>query len=271
MIYADLHCHTTCSDGSESPQQLIQLAKQIGLKGISITDHDSIDAYKEAIPAAKAIGIRLGTGVEFSCEFQGISLHLLGYDFDLTNLGIHQLCERHRKRRESRNLAILAKLRAAGMPIAYEELLAASKGTIGRPHIAQLMLEKGYVKNLREAFNRYIGETGTCYDSCYDSGEPFTVEATIQVIHAAKGKAFVAHPQLLPPEFPVEELLKLPLDGLECYYCRLFKKAWVEYAQSRGWIMSGGSDFHGSSKSEGELGCSGVDEATYDRIFQNYP
>jgi len=262
--FADLHCHTTCSDGSVSPLELIQLAKQIGLKGLSITDHDSIDAYEVAIPAAKAAGIRLGTGVEFSCEFQGISLHLLGYDFDLKNHEIHQLCKRHQKRRESRNKAILAKLTEAGMPIPYEELLAKASGsTIGRPHIAELMVEKKYVKNLREAFNHYIGEGR----KCFDPGEPFTVEEAIRVLHHAKGKAFVAHPQLLPEEFPICDLLKLPFDGLECYYSRLFKKSWVEIALAKGWIMSGGSDFHGSSKPETELGCCGVDEETFNKIF----
>jgi predicted metal-dependent phosphoesterase TrpH len=261
--FADLHCHTTCSDGSVTPVELIQLAKQLGLKGLSITDHDSIDAYQTAIAAAKAAGIRLGTGVEFSCEFQGTSLHLLGYDFDLNNSGIQQLCLRHKKRREVRNLAILAKLEKAGMPISYEELQAKGGNTIGRPHIAQLMVEKGYVKNLREAFNHYIGEG----KQCYDPGEPFTVEEAIDVIHGAGGKAFVAHPQLLPNEFPVEELLKLPFDGLECFYCRIFKKSWAEYAEARGWIMSGGSDFHGSTKPENELGCSGVDEETFNKIF----
>ena len=265
--FADLHCHTTCSDGSATPVELIQLAKQIGLKGLSITDHDSIDAYQTATDAAKAAGIRLGTGVEFSCEFQGISLHLLGYDFDLKNPGIHQLCQRHQKRREVRNLAILAKLDKAGMPIRYDELLAKASGnTIGRPHIAQIMVEKGYVKNLREAFNQHIGEGR----KCYDPGVPFTVEEAINVIHAAKGKVFVAHPQLLPVEFPVEDLLKLPFDGLECFYSRLFKKSWAETAEVRGWIMSGGSDFHGSAKPENELGCCGVDEETFNRIFQNF-
>ena len=242
--------------------ELIQLAKQMGLKGLSITDHDSIDAYEEAVPAAKAAGIRLGTGVEFSCEFQGISLHLLGYDFDLKNPQIQELCQRHKKRREIRNLAILAKLDKAGMPIRYEEL----KGTtIGRPHIAQLMVEKGYVKNLREAFNQYLGEG----KKCYDPGTPFTVEEAIEVIHAAGGKAFVAHPQLLPDAFPVEDLLKLSLDGLECFYCRLFKKSWADYAEAKGWIKSGGSDFHGSAKPENELGCSGVDEETFNKIFKH--
>jgi 3',5'-nucleoside bisphosphate phosphatase len=261
--FADLHCHTTCSDGSSSPLELIQLAKHRGLKGLSITDHDTIDAYQTAIPAAKAAGLLLGTGVEFSCQFQGISLHLLGYDFDLKNPGIHQLCQRHKKRRESRNRAILAKLDEAGMPIDYEELLVYGN-TIGRPHIAQLMVEKGYVKNLREAFNHYIGEG----KKCYSAGEPFTVEEAIDVLHQAGGKAFVAHPQLLPEEFPLEDLLKLSFDGLECYYSRLFIKSWVEIAQERGWLMSGGSDFHGSIKPETELGCCGVDQETFNKIFQ---
>lgn len=95
------------------------------------------------------------------------------------------------------------------------------------------------------------------------------MEEAIDVIHAAGGKVFVAHPQLLPEEFPVEELLKLPFDGLECFYSRLFKKAWAEYADGRGWIKSGGSDFHGSGKPENELGCSGVDEETFNKIFEH--
>lgn len=264
--YADLHCHTNCSDGSTSPAELIELATKLELKGLSITDHDSIEAYQSAIPAAQKANIRLGTGVEFSCEFQGISLHLLGYDFDLKNTGIHQLCLRHQKRREVRNLAILAKLALSGMPISYDELRTSAQGkTVGRPHIAQLMVEKGYVKNLREAFNLYIGEG----KKCYDPGQPFTVEEAIEVLHAAKGKAFIAHPQLLPDEFPVDALLKLPFDGIECYYSRLFKKSWAEIADVRGWIKSGGSDFHGSVKPETELGSSGVDEEIFNKIFQN--
>lgn len=263
--FADLHCHTNCSDGTVSPAELIQLAKKIGLKGLSITDHDTIDAYQTAIPAAKEAGLLLGAGVEFSCEFHGISLHLLGYDFDVKNPAIQQLCDRHRKRREFRNQAILQKLTEHGMPITYDELLAKTQGrTIGRPHIAQIMVEKGYVKNFREAFNHYIGEGR----KCYAPGEPFTVEEAIDVLHSAGGKAFVAHPQLLPEEFPVEALLKLPFDGLECYYSRLFKKFWVEMAEAKGWLMSGGSDFHGTVKPEIELGCSGVDHETFHQIFE---
>ena len=115
-------------------------------------------------------------------------------------------------------------------------LAKASGNTIGRPHIAQLMVEKGYVKTFREAFNHYIGEA----EKVLRSWRAFTVDEAIRVIHAAKGKVFVAHPQLLPSEFPVEALLKLPFDGLECFYSRLFKKLWAEYADLRGWINERG-------------------------------
>jgi hypothetical protein len=266
MYFADLHTHTSCSDGSLSPLELIRYAKEIGLQGLSITDHDSIEAYETAVPAAKEAGLILGAGVEFSCVFHGISLHLLGYDFNLEDGAVYELCERHRMRRERRNQAILEKLKEKEMPIDYEELLAKAKGKIiGRPHIAQLMVEKGYVKNIREAFNHYIAEG----KKCYVQGEPFTVEEAIEILHGAGGKAFAAHPQLLPEEFPVSELLKLPLDGLECYYSRLFKKSWLEIALANDLLISGGSDFHGSVKPEIELGCSGVDKETFYRIFEH--
>src|SRR5438046_1779500 len=105
MIWADLHCHSDCSDGSASPQELILEAKRIDLQGLSITDHDTIAAYPAAIRMALDTGIHLGSGVEFSCEFEGKSLHLLGYDFLIDSVEIQHLCERHQKRRENRNRA----------------------------------------------------------------------------------------------------------------------------------------------------------------------
>jgi predicted metal-dependent phosphoesterase TrpH len=104
---ADLHCHTTCSDGTFSPEQLLHLAKERGLSGISITDHDTIEAYSTAAAIAKQLGIKLGSGVEFSSVFQNLSVHILGYDFDLHSPAISKLCERHRLRRKDRNKKIL--------------------------------------------------------------------------------------------------------------------------------------------------------------------
>jgi hypothetical protein len=249
-----------------TPKELVYHAKKAGLQGLSITDHDSVDAFPVAIQAAKEVGLHLGSGVEFSCEFQGHSIHLLGYDFNHLDKQIHDLCGRHHKRREHRNRAILKKLEEFGMPVSYEELLGKARGrTIGRPHIAEIMLEKGYVKTIRDAFNLYIAEG----EKCYAPGEPFHVQEAIDVLHAAHGKAFIAHPQLLPKDLAVDELLKFPFDGAECFYSRLAKKKWIEIATRKKLLMSGGSDFHGSIKPEVELGCNGVDKETFYRIFEH--
>ncbi len=263
-FWADLHCHTTCSDGTVTPKDLVWKAKAIGLKGLSITDHDTLDAYPEALQAAQEAGIRLGTGIEFSCQFEKTSLHLLGYGFNLDHPALLKLCERHLYRRESRNRAILDQLKNQGIEISYDELISKASGkTVGRPHIAQLMVEKGVVKNLREAFHQYIAEG----KKCYVQGEAFQPQEAIDVIHSAGGKAFIAHPQLLPGDIALDRLLRLPFDGIECYYARLFQRSWLEIAKARGWIVSGGSDFHGTVKPELELGCSGVDQNTFERIF----
>lgn len=264
---ADLHCHSTCSDGTLSPVELIALAKERGLSGLSITDHDTVAAYTTAIPAAKAAGIRLGTGVEFSCEHQGISVHILGYDYLLDASSIKELCARHKKRRTERNRAILANLKQHRMPIDEEELKKfGEERTIGRPHIAQLMIEKGYVSSLKDAFNRYLGEGKLCYAK----GEVFTALEAITSLHQAEGKAFVAHPQLLPKKSSLKEILALPFDGIECYYSLFAKETaqkWLDIAKTKKWLISGGSDFHGAVKPNIALGCSFVDQETFDRIF----
>lgn len=269
MLKADLHCHSNCSDGSLTPQELVLLAKERGLWGLSITDHDTIEAYEKAIPAAKEEGIRLGTGVEFSCEHLGISIHLLGYDFLLTNAGIREFCARHQTRRKERNLAMLKQLNKKGVLIKEEELLLLGKGkTIGRPHIAQLMEKKGYVSSLREAFDKYLAE-GKC---CYVSGESFSLQETIDVIHQAGGKAFLAHPHLIPKTLSLKEVLRFPLDGIESYYSKMTGdqvKPWLALVQKKGLLFSGGSDFHGSAKPEVSLGASFVTKEIFEKIFEH--
>jgi len=268
---ADLHCHSNCSDGSSTPAELVKLAVEKGLSGLAITDHDTTLAYETAVAAAKEAGILLGTGIEFSCEFQGISLHLLGYDYLLNSPAVEQLCLRHRKRRLDRNRAILAELKKQKMPIEEEELLQSHAGkSIGRPHIAQIMVRKGYVASVRDAFHRYLGEG----EKCYVAGEPFPPEEAIAALHEAKGKAFIAHPHLLPKGSPLEKILELPFDGIECFYARFPKNGcekWLRIAEKKGWLISGGSDFHGTVKPESPLGSSFVDKKVFDSIFQNLP
>lgn len=155
---ADLHCHSTCSDGSLSPSELIEQAHREGLKGLSITDHDSVEAYPDVFFSAFKYRIQLIPGVEFSTHYSNESVHILGYSFDFENPDIHTLIAKHKQRRLDRNLRILEKLREEGMPIDPQELPATAHGTIGRPHIAKLLVEKGYVPTPMTAFQKYIGD-----------------------------------------------------------------------------------------------------------------
>jgi 3',5'-nucleoside bisphosphate phosphatase len=249
-----------------TPEELLRHAKEVGLQGISITDHDTIEAYAVAPQIAKELGLALGTGVEFSSHFQKLSVHILGYDFDLDSPDIQKLCARHQIRRTKRNKAILDKLSRLSMPLFEEELLAMGERTVGRPHIAMLMIKKGYVSTIKEAFNLYIGDGRPCFDA----GEVISSEETITAIHQGGGKAFVAHPHLLEHANQIKKLLQLPFDGLECYYGKFSfdqEKRWIRIAKEKGWLMSGGSDFHGANKDYIQLGCSWVDEETFHKIF----
>ncbi|MBS0620154.1 MAG: PHP domain-containing protein [Verrucomicrobia bacterium] len=266
MFRADLHCHTTCSDGTFSVEQLLKHAKEVGLAGISITDHDTTKAYETAPALAKQLGLALGSGVEFSTQFGTLSVHVLGYDFDLNDPGIEALCHRHRHRRQSRNRAILEKLAHHQMPLNEEEL-SLQGSLIGRPHIAQLMVAKGYVLSIQEAFQKYIGDEG----NCFVRGEGITTEETLSILHGAGGKAFIAHPHLFRRGREVKNLLSLPFDGIECHYGNFTSNKegpWIRLAKERGLLISGGSDFHGANKEYIALGASWVDEETFHKIFQ---
>jgi 3',5'-nucleoside bisphosphate phosphatase len=267
---ADLHCHTTCSDGSLSPIQVVNLAKQTGLQGLSITDHDTIDAYAEAIPAAKEAGIELISGVEFSAMHDNASVHILGYAYDLKSPAIQTFCQQHHQRRKFRNEAILVLLGNLGMPITEDDVSEYSlkDGTIGRPHIAQAMLKKGYVDSIQDAFKRFIGEG----KPAYAKGNNFSVEETIGVIHQAKGLAIIAHPHLIKDSKIVQQLLTMNFDGLEGYYGRFPSeqhKKWLKAAKKRDWIVTGGSDFHGEIRPNSPLGSSWVREETF-RLLQTH-
>ncbi len=269
---ADLHCHSTCSDGTVDPEGLVKLALQIGLNGLSITDHDTIDAYEKALPIANALGLRMISGVEFSTVHRNVSVHLLGYSFDLRNKEIKEFCNKHQKRRESRNLEILNKLAAHKMPISMNEVKEAmghAPGTIGRPHIAQAMIKKGYVKSIEEAFKRFLGEGRPCYAS----GQHFDVEETIEIIHKAGGLAVIAHPHLIQNEGIIKNLLSMPFDGIECYYAKMHANQntrWLEIAKERNWLVTGGSDFHGEVKALIPLGSSWVDQERFRPLEKHY-
>ncbi|MDP1607900.1 MAG: PHP domain-containing protein [Chlamydiales bacterium] len=266
---ADIHCHSYCSDGSDSPSSLIDLAVSSGLQGLSITDHDTVAAYTpELFEEAKEKRIQLLTGVELSTEFQNISIHILGYGIDIHASSLHTFIEEIQRRRKARNQEILAKLAKRNLIISEEELyaLSAHPKTIGRPHIAALMVQKGYTRTWQEAFDVYLKD-GAC---CYAAGVKYTSRQAIEAIHLAKGKAVLAHPHFLPRGFVQRHLFALPFDGIECYYGRLPKRQelpWVQLTEKKGWIVTGGSDYHGSFKPNLSLGCSWVGESTFAKLL----
>lgn len=275
-FFADLHCHTTCSDGSKTPEEIVMLAKEIGLSGLAITDHDSIAAYPLAQPLAKTQGIELITGVEFSTLHNKTSIHILGYAFPPDSPIIQSFCEKHTLRRLDRNHAILRLLEKKHLPISESELFAEShhedlkaKTTVGRPHIAQAMIKKGYVKTIQEAFQKYLGEG----KSCYAEGASFSTLETLELIHQAKGLAVIAHPHLIDNQHVLSDMLEMNFDGIECYYAKFNMdkhKRWLKIAAKKHWMITGGSDYHGDIKPNLPLGASYVDETLFKPLYDHF-
>ncbi len=270
MFRADLHTHTTCSDGSFTPEELVRHALERGLSGLSITDHDTVEAYTEVIPLAAELGLRLLPGIEFSATAERGNVHILGYGFRLDDPGLLALCERQVERREARNSKMLKLLAQHNMPISEEEMKSAAKRfphkkVFGRPHIAQAMIEKGYVPDFDQAFRRWIGDGRPGYDP----GEPITVQETIDTLHAAGGYAVIAHPHVMRDKVLLRQLLDMPFDGIEGYYAafpRWVEKEYIAIGESKGWIVTGGSDFHGAPKPHIHLGISWVNEETFNAL-----
>ncbi len=269
---ADLHCHSTYSDGTCTPLEIIDLAIQKRLQGLSITDHDTIGAYKEAIPYAQEKHIDLISGIEFSADHKGESVHVLGYAFPPFHPAIESLCLEHSLRRKVRNHEMLEKLSSLGMSITMHDVEQAAGSkleTIGRPHIANAMLKKGYVASFKEAFKLYLGEGKLAYVK----GTPISVEKTLDTIHAAHGLAFIAHPHLIESSRLKSQLLEMDFDGIEVYYGTFNRddhERWLHIAQKKGWLISGGSDFHGGIKPNVSLGCSWVSLEHFSILKKHY-
>lgn len=256
---ADLHTHTIFSDGQDTSEVLLEKAKEAGLRGLSITDHDTIAAYQPAVwEYAKELNILLLPGVEISSKYLSEDVHILGYGFELGYEPFARFLEEIRRRRKERNRQILVKLERLGISISEQELLEIAPNVAGRPHIATLLIKKGVVADIQEAFQQYLKEGA----SCYVMGERFDGKEVISQIQAAKGKAILAHPHFIRRKRMLHSLLQLPFDGLECYYASFplqVGEKWGEIAQKKKWLVTGGSDYHGGHKHiQNGLGCSWV-------------
>ncbi|MEX0994081.1 MAG: PHP domain-containing protein [Balneolaceae bacterium] len=246
MGKADLHTHTTASDGSCSPEKIIELASSKSLNTIAITDHDTIKGYLQAIPYAEKHSLRLLPGVEITALWGKREIHILGYCFDAADPGLKKLLRRQRAARTDRMKQIVHQLNKKGVDVQYDEVRAVARtGTIARPHIAEVLIKKKYVASVSEAFIRYLGSSMLELLDIDYAG----IEEVIQTLKNAGGASVLAHPGPLYRTEEIEKLVGTGLDGLECIHpAHNFnqQKQYSEWAEKENLLVTGGSDFHGS-------------------------
>jgi len=250
----DLHVHTTASDGDMSPAACVDEAKQLGLAAIAITDHDTVAGNAEAEARGQEVGVEVVPGVEVSVQHERLTVHLLGYYPQPGAVELERVLAGLREHREERNPRILRRLAELGCPVAPEELAAEAAGGVpGRPHMAALMIRKGYVKDLQEAFDRYLAKGAAAY---VEGGE-LPAAAAIRALLKSGAVPVLAHPggiglRSVPEvELFVRRLVDVGLRGIEAYYPGSDSgqtSAWLRLGARHGLVVTGGTDFHRMSR-----------------------
>lgn len=248
----DLHTHTTASDGSMSPCEVVKLAKENGFSAIAITDHDTVDGIGEAVQAGEEFGMEVIPGIELSCNWER-ELHMVGLFIDPNHPSLVEQLKKLAKNREKRNLKTLEILNSLGIPITVEEVKQVATGNIwGRAHFAKILCEKGYVGSVKEGFQKYLGHGRVAHVN-EDRIEP---EEAVSLIREAGGVPILAHMHYLKlSESELTDLLirlqKSGLAGAEVIYTEYTPqqtKLYTELVEALGLLKSGGSDFHGAMK-----------------------
>ena len=264
MLYCDLHTHSTASDGTTDPQDLPRLAKAAGLGALALTDHDTTEGLVKCAAASRTENIEFVPGIEVSADpsLDGRprrgTLHILGLFVRANDSMLKAVSQRMKEARDSRNPAIIEKLRDLGVDVNYSEVvdLATRQGTkiIGRPHIASVLIAKGYARSMQDAFSRYLVQDG----AAYVRRDRLAASNAIESIHHAGGLAILAHPMQLGIREPdllitfIHQLRELGLDGIETRHSDHGAKDIAQFEQLADrfdLLTSGGSDFHGTRKS----------------------
>lgn len=271
----DLHSHSTASDGTDSPAEVVRLAADVGLHALALSDHDTLEQLPEARAAAAAHGVRLVPACEISCELAGRapgSLHLLVYFVDDGPGPLQDRLGTLQAARHARNAQIVATLRRQGVDITVDDVLAeAGSGSVGRPHIARALLRRGAVGSIQEAFDLWLAKGRPAYFE----RERLDPEESIALAHASGGVTSVAHPATLglgggALDELVGELAAAGLDALECEYGRYVSEQRValrDLALRHGLAVTGGSDYHGENKPGLALGVGEGDLAVPDELL----
>lgn len=288
--FVDLHTHSTASDGDMPPAEVIRLAESRRLAAVALTDHDTVSGLSEARRAADSLTVQFVPGIEISAKFTGGLLHILGLGIDPTDRNLLETARLLREARNDRNPRMIARLQKLGMEISMDELFEfafASPGrsgrrrvritngepaVVGRLHMARLLVAKGYVRSVTEAFNRYLGRDGPAYID----KEKLAPRQAIEAIHSAGGVAILAHPVELRCNNNamltrvVRSMVRNGLDGIEVYHSShnpIQTRAYLDLARREGLLISGGSDFHGSVKSSVKLGRPRVPREAVEQIL----
>ncbi len=264
MNQVDVHCHTTASDGVLEPEELVRRAARLALTVVAITDHDTVSGVRAARAAGESLGVEIIPGVEINTDVPGSEVHVLGYFIDYQDDFLESQLRRLREGRLARAREMVEKLAALGAPVRLERVLQIARdGAVGRPHVAQALMEAGHVNTFNEAFDRYLGRNSPAYVERMK----FTPGEACQLIRRSGGVPVLAHPVFfdtvgkatgpLPLEDMLPDLLAAGLMGLEVYYPSYDART-TEYlmalARKYGLLLTGGTDFHGILPDRIDLG-----------------
>ena len=255
----DLHIHTNASDGTDAPAEAVEKARTLGLEAIALTDHDTVSGVAEAVRAGEQLGVEVVPGIEVSSDYRDNNIHVLGYFIDPEADALRQVMDWIRVERIARNEYVVNKMADDGFDISMEELRRMyPDAVLGRPHMAEFLVKKGYVSSIREGFARYLGE-GKKY---YLPKRRISLARAVDTIRASGGLAVLAHP--LQYRYPLEEVIEmieyarsLGVKALECYYSEHSPEdeRWLlARAEEYGLGVSGGSDYHGTRKTHIAMG-----------------
>ena len=255
----DLHIHTNASDGTDAPAEAVEKARTLGLEAIALTDHDTVSGVAEAVRAGEQLGVEVVPGIEVSSDYRDNNIHVLGYFIDPEADALRQVMDWIRVERIARNEYVVNKMADDGFDISMEELRRMyPDAVLGRPHMAEFLVKKGYVSSIREGFALYLGE-GKKY---YLPKRRISLARAVDTILASGGLAVLAHP--LQYRYPLEEVIEmieyarsLGVKALECYYSEHSPEdeRWLlARAEEYGLGVSGGSDYHGTRKTHIAMG-----------------
>jgi 3',5'-nucleoside bisphosphate phosphatase len=266
----DLHTHSSVSDGTDTPAELVRKALAVGLDVVALTDHDTFDGLDEAVAEGERLGLDVFRGMELSCSRRGSSVHVLAYGADPASPELAAEMARVRDGRLGRLAGVLRKLAELGVPVSEAEVMArvGDSPSVGRPHIADALIAAGHVRDRQQAFDRFLADGGPAHVHRYT----IEVDRGIDLVHEAGGLAVIAHPwgrgreRLLPPNVLQDLARDHGLDGIEVDHqdhdsdARRRLRA---LAESLGLLATGSSDYHGTGKLDHDLGCNTTDAAVF--------